>query len=85
MSNYHWLLTVLTGNGTLDMAAMPGPAPDPGDLVLLEDGSIATVVTKSIFTDHSEEYQAAISFVKPKNVSCWYERKPVKEAADAPC
>ena len=86
MSTYHWLLTVKLSGGDLAIAAMSNHAPDPGDLVELEGGALATVVTKSIFTDYDDEYRAATAIVKPLKVVRWYEQKPVEEdAQNAPC
>ena len=82
MSNYHWLLTVKHSDGALDIAAVKEHAPDPGDLVRLDDGALATVITKSIFTDYGEEYQHATAIVEPKKITAWYEYRPVEEDFD---
>ena len=79
MNNYHWLLTVQHSDGALDIAAVKGHAPAPGDLVRLDDGALATVITKSIFTDYEEEYQRATAIVEPKKITGWYEYRPVEE------
>jgi hypothetical protein len=84
MSNYHWLITIKLSDGALAIASLTGSSPDPGDMVELEDGTLATVVTKSIFSDYDQEYQAATAIVPPRKVACWYERKEVKEPANAP-
>ena len=86
MSNYHRLLTVKFSGGDLAIAEITDRAPDPGDLVELEDGTIATVVTRALFTQGDAEYQAVTAIVQPLKVTCWYERNPVKEAGeDVPC
>lgn len=85
MSKYHWLLTVKLTTGELAIVAMRDSAPGPGDLVELEDGALATVVTKEIFTDYGIAYQAATAIEPPRKVVCWYERNEIEEdSSDVP-
>lgn len=87
MSNYHWMLTVKLSGGDLAIAAISSHAPDPGDLVELEGGTLATVVMRSLYGGCDDaEYLATVAVVKPMKVTCWYSRNHIEEdAADESC
>ena len=79
MTKYRWLLTVKLCGGDLAIAQTTDLAPSPGDLVELENGTIATVVIRSVYTDDEAEYQASTAIVQPQKVVCCYERRPYPE------
>ena len=84
MNHYQWLVTVLRQDGALDLAAM-SDTPYAGDLLLLEDGSIVTVVAMGIYQNQDQEYLAATAFVTPKKVHCLYRRNEIKDDGDVDC
>lgn len=83
MNNFIWLLTVKAGD-TLQIASIKNNAPNAGDLVELEDGTLAVVVMRSIYSGTKDtEYQSSVSVVPPKRVVACYNRYTVEEETDA--
>lgn len=79
MSNYNWLLTVKVGDA-LQIASIQNGAPDPGELVELEDGTLAVVVMRSIYSGlEDNEYKKSIAIAPPKKVVAYYNRHTVEE------
>lgn len=85
MSNYRWLVTAVHADGRLDLAVIASPTPDAGDLLLLDDGSIVTTVTRALYSRNDAEYKNAISLLPPKKVVRLYvQRKTEGDFEDAP-
>lgn len=84
MSNYVWLLTVKVGND-LCIARVRSSSPDPGDLVELEDGTLAVVVTRSLYSGSEDaEYQKSVAVATPRKVVAYYNRHVVEEDTNEP-
>lgn len=84
MSNYIWLLTVKSGD-TLQIASVKDSCPNPGDLVELEDGTLAVVVMRMICSGPEDaEYQSTAAIVTPKRVVAYYSRYAIKEETNEP-
>lgn len=84
MSNYTWLLTVKAGDA-LQIASIKNSAPNPGDLVELEGGALATVVTRSLYSELDDaEYQKSVAVATPRKVVAYYSRHAVEEGSNEP-
>lgn len=82
MNDYCWLLTVKVGD-TLCVASIRDGSPAPGDLVELEGGALATVVTRSLYSELDDaEYQKSVAVATPRKVVAYYSRHAVEEGSN---